>query len=116
MFNFERLQVWHRAIAFSALVYELTRTLPASERLGLSSQIRRSSVSIASKIAEGAARSKPDYIKFLGYAAGSLNEVVTQAAIAQKTGLMDESSFQRIYNDAETVSRMLSGLRRSLRE
>lgn len=116
MFNFERLQVWQRAVAFSALVYETTRQFPPCERLGLSNQIRRSSVSIASNIAEGSARPKPDYIKFLGYASGSLNEVVTQASIAQRAGLMNETTFQRIYGEAETVSRMLSGLRRSLRE
>jgi four helix bundle protein len=116
MFNFERLQVWQHAVSFSVMVYEITPTFPAAERLCLSAQIRRSSVSIASNIAEGSARSKPNPIKFPGYATGSLNEVVNQAAIAQRAGLINEPSFPIIHSEADTVSRMPSGLRRSLRE
>ncbi|MEO5957966.1 MAG: four helix bundle protein, partial [Opitutaceae bacterium] len=69
---------------------------------------------IASNIAEGSARPEADFAKFLGYAAGSLYEVVTQSFIAKREGFLTEPQFIRIYTDAEEISRMLSGLRGSL--
>jgi four helix bundle protein len=83
MFNFERLDVWHKAVAFAALVYRTTRSFPDEERYGLTAQIRRAAVSIGSNIAEGSARLKADFSRFLGYAAGSIAEVVTQATVAR---------------------------------
>ena len=56
MFNFEKLDVWHRAIAFADLVYAATRTFPGDERFGLTNQMRRAAVSISSNIAEGTSR------------------------------------------------------------
>lgn len=53
MFNFEKLGVWHRAIAFAELIYTATRSFPADERLGFTNQMRRAAVSI---IAEGTSR------------------------------------------------------------
>jgi len=58
MFNFEKLEVWQKAIAFAGLVYRLTRLFPPDERFGLTNQIRRAAVSISSNIAEGA-KSQP---------------------------------------------------------
>ena len=114
MFRFEKLAVWQKAVAFADLVYTASRPFPTDERFGLTTQIRRAAVSIASNIAEGSARSDPDFAKFLGYATGSLYEVVTQAHIARRAGFLAEPTFVRIYADAEEISRMLSGLRNSL--
>jgi four helix bundle protein len=116
MFNFERLDVWQKAVAFAALVYRSTREFPADEKFGLTNQIRRAATSISSNIAEGAARSGPDFAKFLTYATGSLYEVVTQSTIAKNEGFLDGSSFQELYANAEEIARMLSGLRKSLGE
>jgi four helix bundle protein len=115
MFNFEKLEVWKKAIDFADFVYSTTRAFPDEERFGLTSQMRRAAVSISSNIAEGSSRhSKEDYARFLEIATGSVFEVVSQSFIAQKQQYLSEEDRVRIYNAAEEQSKMLSGLRRSL--
>lgn len=114
MFKFEKLSVWQKSIAFADLVYASTRSFPSDEKFGLTNQIRRAAVSIASNIAEGSARPDQDFGRFLSYAAGSVYEVVTQAHIAKSQGFLPHEQFVRIHSDAEEISRMLSGLRSSL--
>jgi four helix bundle protein len=68
MFGFEKLDVWQKSIELTDRVYEFTRPFPAEERFGLTSQMRRSSVSIASNIAEGSGRgSNPDFARFIEF-------------------------------------------------
>ena len=115
MFRFEKLDVWHRSIEFADLIYEATRVFPADERYGLTSQMRRAAVSISSNIADGSGRiSDRDFARFLEIAYGSLMEVVSQSRIAQRQGLLDGPSCDEITTKAESLSRMLSGLRNSL--
>jgi four helix bundle protein len=115
MFNFEKLEVWHRAIEFADLVYSITRAFPADERFGLTNQMRRAAVSISSNIAEGTSRiSKADFARFVEIATGSVFEVVSQATISNRQGLLADADYQRLYSAAEEQSRMLSGLRKSL--
>lgn len=115
MFNFEKLEVWQKAIQSADLVYRLTKTFPDDERFGLTSQMRRAAVSISSNIAERTSRhSRDDYARFLEIASGSLFEVVSQAFITRNLGLLNEHDFRAVYSTAEEQSRMLSGLRRSL--
>ena len=115
MFNFEKLEVWQKAIQFADLVYRLTKTFRDDERFGLTSQMRRAAVSISSNIAEGTSRhSRDDYARFLEIAAGSVFEVVSQSFISLNLGLLNEHDFRELYSAAEEQSRMLSGLRRSL--
>ena len=115
MFNFEKLEVWQKAIQFADLVYRLTKSFPEDERFGLTSQMRRAAVSISSNIAEGTSRhSRDDYARFLEIATGSVFEVVSQSFISRNQGLLNEEDFRSLYSAAEEQSRMLSGLRRSL--
>ncbi len=115
MFNFEKLDVWQKAIDFADLVYANTRRFPADERFGLTNQMRRAAVSISSNIAEGCSRSsKIDFARFVEIATGSVFEVVSQSFIGQRQGLLDEQQFGALYAAAEEQSRMLSGLRKSL--
>jgi four helix bundle protein len=114
MFKFEKLAVWQKSLDFADLIYSETRTFPSDERFGLTNQLRRAACSIASNIAEGSARSDPDFARFVGYASGSLYEVVTQSFIARQQKFLPEEKFTRIYTDADEISRMLSGLRSSL--
>ena len=115
MFNFEKLDVWRKAIEFADLIYTDTRAFPAEERFGLTNQLRRAAVSISSNIAEGSSRSsKSDFARFTEIAAGSVFEAVSQAFIARRQSLLSEDQFRKIYTDAEELSRMLSGLRKSL--
>jgi len=115
MFNFEKLEVWQKAIDFADLIYSETRSFPAEERFGLTNQLRRAAISVSSNIAEGSSRSsKSDFARFVEIATGSVFEVVSQAFIAQRQSFLSEDQFRDIYTDAEELSRMLSGLRKSL--
>src|SRR5437870_4445147 len=115
MFNFEKLDVWKKAIDFADLIYNETRAFPAEERFGLTNQLRRSAVSVSSNIAEGSSRSsKNEFARFAEIAAGSVFEVVSQSFIARRQQFLNEASFRIIYTATEERSRMLSGLRRAL--
>jgi four helix bundle protein len=117
MFNFEKLETWHKAIAFANTVYGSTKSFPDSERFGLTSQLRRAAVSIPSNIAEGSARSsRSDFARFIEIATGSLFEVVSQLAIAKTQGFLNETAHRQLCSSAEELVRMFSGLRKSLRK
>ncbi len=114
MFGFEKLEVWQAAIHFANSIYSATQGFPASERFGLTSQLRRSAVSIAANIAEGNGRfSRKDYVRFLEIAYGSLMESVSHLVIARQQRLIDEECHNALYASAEQLARMLSGLRNS---
>src|SRR5205809_7807087 len=115
MFNFEKLDVWQKAIGFADLIYADTRSFPTDERFGLTNQMRRGAVSISSNIAEGSSRSsKSDFARFVEIATGSVFEVVSQAFIARRQSFLSEDQFRKIDTDAEELSRILSVLRKSL--
>ena len=78
MFRFEKLDVWNKAIDYADLVYSLTKSFPADERFGLTSQMRRSAVSVSSNVAEGSGRSSDkDSARFIEIGYGSLMECVS---------------------------------------
>lgn len=115
MFNFEKLEVWQRAIDFADLIYTDTRSFPSDERFGLTNQMRRAAVSISSNLAEGSSRhSKTDFARFVEISTGSLFEVVSQGFIAKRQGFLNDEQFLNLYQAAEEQSRMQSGLRKVL--
>jgi four helix bundle protein len=115
MFRFEKLDVWQNAISFANDIYSHTRSFPADERFGLTSQMRRAAVSVSSNVAEGSSRaSDVEFVRFIEIGYGSLMEVVSQSHIARDQKFLDDSAFQAIYDESERVARMLSGLRSSL--
>lgn len=115
MFNFEKLDVWKKAIDFADLVYNQTRNFPADERFGLTNQMRRAAISISSNIAEGTSRmSQADFARFIEIATGSAFEVVSQSFIGRRQGFLTEDGFHKVYLAADEIGRMLSGLRKSL--
>jgi four helix bundle protein len=115
MFNFEKLDVWHKAVVLADLIYSQTRNFPVEERFGLTNQMRRAAISVSSNIAEGSSRmSQADFGRFIEIATGSLFEVTSQAFIARKQKLLSEETFHAIYQATEELSGMLSGLRKSL--
>lgn len=115
MFNFEKLDVWQKAIDFADLVYNYTRNYPAEERFGLTNQMRRAAVSVSSNIAEGTSRiSQSDFRRFVEIATGSVFEVISQAFVGRRQGFLEDDAFATLYSSAEEVGRMLSGLRKSL--
>ncbi|NLI00443.1 MAG: four helix bundle protein [Chthonomonadales bacterium] len=113
MFRFEKLDVWRKAMAWLRQVYAVTSSFPDSERYGLSAQLRRCSVSVASNIAEGAGRNTDgDFVRFLEMAYGSLMEAVCQCQIAADLGYIDRVSLDGLRSEAAEIARMLTGLRR----
>ncbi|WP_408950968.1 four helix bundle protein [Lysobacter sp. Hz 25] len=89
----ERLDVWRDAMSLVESIYRITASFPETERLGLSMQLRKAAVSVPSNIAEGAARrSRPDYLRFLAMARGSLAEISTQYEIARRLGYLTDNA------------------------
>src|SRR6266702_6960306 len=108
MFNFEKLDVWQKAVALADVVYSQTRKFPAEERFGLTNQIRRAAVSISSNIAEGSSRmSQADFARFIEIATGSVFEVTSQAFIGRRQGFLNEENFRAMYSAADEIGRML---------
>ena len=117
MNRFKDLKVWQEAIKFSVEVYKLTKSFPPEEKYGLTSQINRAAVSIASNIAEGAGRnSDKEFNQFLGIAAGSSFEVETQLIIAQQLNLISKEDLENISAKINQIQNMLFKLQQSLKE
>jgi four helix bundle protein len=109
------LIVWQKAVRLARSVYERTHSFPRQHRYGLSNQMQRSALSVASNIAEGAARlSRPEYIRFLNIARSSLSELETQTYISIELGLI--SGQASIVEDIAEIGRMLTSLIQRLRE
>jgi len=106
--SFKDLVVWQRAVELTVAVYKLTASFPASEQFGLTNQLRRASVSVASNIAEGYGKStRGEYIQFLGHARGSNCEVETQLVISKALGFGSEESRHLVEGLSGEVSKML---------
>ena len=105
------LEVWKKSIELVTEIYQITKDFPKEEIYGLTSQIKRSAVSVPSNIAEGAARqSNKEYIQFLYIALGSLMELDTQLVIAKNINFVDEEMLSNIDDKIETIGKMLNGL------
>lgn len=104
----KNLEVWRESIKLVKQVYKITVGFPREELYALTSQMRRSAISIPSNIAEGAARnSKKEFIQFLAIARGSLSELETQLVIAKELGYIKDIE---ISEQIEKVFALLSGL------
>ena|ERR1043165_2454854 len=109
------LIAWQKSFELGAQVHEITKCFPSDERFGLSSQLRRAGVSIASNIAEGYGReSTPDYIRFLHIARGSLYEVDTQLLFALRFGYLEQERHKQVENLLNESGRILGGLIRAV--
>ena len=115
--SFKDLVVWQRAVQMTLEIYKLTADFPADERFGLTNQLRRASVSVASNIAEGYGRSTTgEYVLFLGHARGSNFEVQTQLIIAQGLGFGSEPLRQSAEGLSSEVSRMIVAMMAKLKK
>jgi len=113
--GFRDLIVWQRAIQLSVALYGLTALFPKEEIYGLTSQLRRAGVSVASNLAEGWGRqSDGEYKQFLGMARGSNLEVQTQLVIAHQLTFGDQSKLQTAEGLSMEVHRMLVALMKSI--
>ena len=113
--SFRDLKVWQKAVDLSVLVYDFTGEFPRSELYGLSSQMRRASVSVASNIAEGSARgTKRDFRQFVKLARGSNCELQTQLVIAGQLGFGNRRKCEKLEGLSQEIGKMLSGLSKYL--
>jgi four helix bundle protein len=114
--KYQDLIAWQKARAFATEIYRATELFPRSEVYGLTSQLRRAAVSVASNIAEGQGRlTRGEFCHFLGQARGSLLEVETQLAIALDLRFLEDGEFQKLKELSEEVQRLLNGLIGSMR-
>lgn len=110
MQNFRALRVYQQAHELALAVYHATRGLPASERYGLTGQMRRASISLVSNIAEGAARGGADFSRFLRMALGSAFELEAQLRLCNDLLLIGPSDVDPIVEQTTDVQRMLGAL------
>ena len=111
MQNFRDLKVWNKAHAVALAAYTATERFPASERYGLTSQIRRAATSIAANIAEGCGRSSDaDFARFLHVAMGSASELEYLLLLARDLRLIADNAYDAVLTDVQEVKRMLSAL------
>ena len=113
--SFRNLKVWQGAMTLVEEIYRTTATFPRDERFGLTAQIRRAAVSIASNIGEGKRRKRDRvFVHHLDIALGSQAEVEVQLEIARRVGFLTVADYRRLDSLAAEVGRMLNGLIASL--
>ena len=114
--SYRDLIAWQKAVDFAVDIYALTRTFPRSEIYGLSSQLQRAAVSVASDIAEGHSRSTATYLHHLGVSDGSLRETETDLIIANRVGFSKNETHLAMLERADEVGRLLYGLTRGVED
>lgn len=108
---FRDLTVWQKAMDLSVAVYAHSERFPKTEIYGLTSQMRRAAVSIASNIAEGAGRStKRDFCQFVAIAKGSSYELQTQILLASRLGYLTPKAASELEAACIEIGKMLGGL------
>lgn len=115
MHNYRKLQVWQRAMDFTIRLYKETANFPTDEKFGLTSQLRRASVSVPLNIAEGSGSdTNKDFGRFLSYAVRSGYETATAIFIARGLGYLTAEQTEALFQEIDEIIAMTIGLRRSL--
>jgi four helix bundle protein len=113
--SYRDLRVWKTAVELTLEVYRITESFPPSERFGLTSQLRRAAISVASNIAEGHARStRGEFRNFLSVARGSAVEVEVQLFVAEQIGYARAPMLVKARDYCDAISRMITKLKRAL--
>jgi four helix bundle protein len=113
--DYRDLIVWQNAMTLAEQIYRQTARFPIEERYGMTSQMRRAAISIASNIAEGQGRRSTDqeFVRFLQVALGSLCELETQLELSVRLGLTSQDHSATLRPRIDEVGRLLNGLIRS---
>ncbi|EMS32929.1 hypothetical protein C943_00936 [Mariniradius saccharolyticus AK6] len=115
--NFKNLMVWNKAVDMAVKVYQITSKFPNEEKFGMTSQMRRSSVSIPSNIAEGTARnSSKAFTNSLDISLGESFELETQTIIARRVGLLTQDDFESINHDIDEIQKMIIGFKSTVEQ
>jgi len=109
-FDFEKLEVYKKAIDFANDIYNLTKRFPKDEQFGITSQLRRAAISISLNIAEGSGRSKKEFKHFAIMARTSVQECIPLLEISSLQNYITEEEKLKYYGRCEELSKMLCGL------
>ena len=116
MHNLKELKIWKKAIDLAIDVYKATENFPKEEKYGLTSQTRRSAVSVPSNIAEGAGRnSDKEFSHFLGISNGSSYELQTQLIISNKLNLLSDTTVEPLLYRIDEIQKMNYGFQKTLK-
>jgi four helix bundle protein len=115
--DFRNLKVWQAAHQLTLEVYKRTKSFPADERFGLTSQLRRAASSIEANLAEGCGRgSDDDFARFVQIVTGSASEVQCHLILAHDLGYLDADSLQNLEEQSHQVKKMLVSLLQRLKK
>lgn len=114
--TFRDLKIWQQSMELVTEIYRATSSFPEEEKYGLTSQLRRSSVSIPSNISEGFGRnSQGDFKRFVNISMGSLFELQTQIEVAKNLEFISKEIFENLYDYSREIERMMSSFIRTLK-
>ena len=117
MHNYLELKVWQQSRILVKQVYLITESFPKSQQFGLTNQMQRAAVSIASNIAEGAGRSSnKEFQYFLDIANGSAFELETQLFLSMDLNYVKSDVVAKVISDLKDIQRMIFKFRQSLKE
>lgn len=108
--SYRDLDVWQRSIDLAVKIYNVSAGFPGSELYGLTNQIRRFVVSVASNVAEGHSRSTKDFVRFLFIAKGSHLELETQLEIARRVGISKSEESEEFSPKITIIGKQLNTL------
>ena len=114
--TFRDLKIWQQSMELVTEIYRATSSFPEEEKYGLTSQLRRSSVSIPSNISEGFGRnSQGDFKRFVNISMGSLFELQTQIEVARNLEFISKEIFENLYDHSREIERMMSSFIRTFK-
>lgn len=113
--TYKDLLVWKRSVDLATQIYRITDKFPKTEIYGITSQMRRSVVSVSSNIAEGRNRgTRKEYTQFLRISLGSLAELETQIEIAKNLNFINLSEYTQLISETGEIGRMLRAIIKKL--
>jgi four helix bundle protein len=116
-YTYRKLSIWQKSMSLVTEIYSEVKIFPSDELFALTSQIKKSAVSIPSNIAEGYGRTgTKDYLRFLNIALSSLFELQTQLEIAYNLKFLKESNFNKLYENTREIERMLTSFIRKIKD
>jgi four helix bundle protein len=116
MKNFRQLKVWEKSHQLALAIYKETKSFPKEELYGLTSQIRRASMSIPTNIAEGCGRNTDaEFARFLQIAMGSASETEYQLLLSHDLEFLNQEQYEKLNTDVTEIKRMLASLLKTLR-
>ena len=116
MHRFKDLEIWKMSRVFCSDIYRVTSSFPETEKFGITSQLRRASVSVPSNIAEGCSRkSNKDFSRFLEIAIGSMYELETQLTISNDLGFLDDEELILLAEKLGVIIKMTSKFKSTLK-